>query len=56
MQDGNDLDEIFLVISSSVGGHLELSLVGELDLYFFRFPVTNPLIDWVELETSTLEV
>jgi hypothetical protein len=38
-QDGNDMDEIFLVVTSFLGGHLELSPVGELNLYLFCFPL-----------------
>ncbi len=38
MHDGNDVDKIFLIVTSSIGGHLELSPVGELDLDLFRFP------------------
>jgi hypothetical protein len=37
MHDGDDVDEVFLVVTNSVCGHLELSLVGELDLDLFRF-------------------
>jgi hypothetical protein len=38
MQDGNDLDKIFLIVTS-LGGHLEFNSIGELDLDLFRFPL-----------------
>jgi hypothetical protein len=37
MQDGNDVDKIFLVITRAIGRHLELSPVRELDLDLFCF-------------------
>ncbi len=33
------MNEIFLVVTSSVGGHLELSSIGEIDLDLFCFPL-----------------
>jgi hypothetical protein len=41
MQDSNDVDELFLVVTSCVGGHLELSPVGELDLDLCHKPLIN---------------
>ncbi len=36
---GNDVDEIFLVVSRAVGEHLELCPIREFDLDLFRFPL-----------------
>ncbi len=43
IQDSNDVDELFLVVTSCVGGHLELSPIGELDLDLCRKPLINVL-------------
>ncbi len=38
-QNGDDVDEIFLVVPRAVGGHLELCPVRELNLDLFCFPL-----------------
>jgi hypothetical protein len=43
MQDGNDVDQILLVVTRAVGRHLELGSVRKLNLYLFRFPLLKKI-------------
>ncbi len=38
-QDGNDVDEIFLIVTSSIRRHLEVRPIGKLDLDFLGLPL-----------------
>jgi hypothetical protein len=39
LQNGDDVDKIFLIVPRAAGGHLELCLVREFELYLFCFPL-----------------
>jgi hypothetical protein len=48
LENGNDVDEIFLIVPRAVGEHLELCPVGEFDLDLFLFPLLMK-ISWDNL-------
>ncbi len=43
MQDGNDVEQILLVVTRAVGRHLELGSVWKLDLDLFCFPLLEKI-------------